>query len=365
MSNVQSPDQVIEPQRSQRTQSFLFFLLTAKSEGLKAQCKVDFQAVIYIIETMRGLKFFVLLMILLTLSLYPFSLTFKQVGEYEENAVYTDVKVLGSYAFLVAGNRGVHIFDVSNSYSPKKISVIESMDRSYAIDIKGFNLYIADGMAGVRIFDIRNKSKPEQLSFIPTSEKSLDLVVSGDYCFVADGYGGFRIFDISKPFFPREISNWDESDYVNSIEVIHDYAFFGDEKGILSLLTSVEFDSLNQYKRISEFGPVNKIVSDGRFLFAASNERGLLVADISDVSNPLLQELPGKYSRIDNMFLSGFYLYAIQNGQLGVLNMLVPFNPYSSGNLSINTEVVSVFVSGNLVYAACGVDGFKIFKISD
>lgn len=349
----------------------MFFLTRAGSGKPRAVPKpiaefnIDFQSVIYIIEVMRRLKFFVLLMILLTLSLYPFSLTFKQVGGYEDNAVYTDVKVLGRYAFLVAGNRGVHIFDVSNSYFPKKISVIESMDQSFAIDIKGFNLYIADGMGGVRIFDIRNKSKPEQLSFIPTSEKSLDLKISGDYCFVADGYGGFRIFDVSKPFFPREISHWDESGYVNSIEVIHDYAFFGDEKGILALLTSAKPDSLNQYKRLSELGPVNKIVTDGKFLFAASNERGLLVADISDISNPLLKELPGKYSRIDNMFLSGFYLYIVQNGQLGVLNILAPFNPYSSGSLYINTEVVSVFVRGNLVYAACGVDGFKIFKISD
>lgn len=314
---------------------------------------------------MIRLAFFLLVLILLSLSLYPFSLTFEQIAEYEENAVYTDLKVVGIYAFLVAGNKGVHVFDVSNPYFPKKISVIESMGRSYAIDVKGFNLYIADGIGGVRIFDVRNKENPEQLSFVPTSEKSLDLIVSGDYCFVADGEGGFRIIDISESFFPEEILNWDKSDYVNSIEVVHDYAFFSDEKGVLGILVSGAPDSLDEYKRIIELGPVNKIISDGRYLFAASNERGLLVAEISDVSRPLLQELPGKYSGIDDMFLSGFFLYVVQNGRVEVLNILVPFNPEFSGNIYTNTEISAVFVVGSLVYAACGADGFKIFKISD
>lgn len=313
---------------------------------------------------MIRLAFFVLILVFISLSLYPFSLSFEQIAEYEENAIYTDVKVVGTYAFLVAGNKGVHVFDVSNPYFPRKISVIESMGRSYAIDVKGFNLYIADGIGGIRIFDIRNKEKPEQLSFIPTSEKSLDLIVSGDYCFVADGEGGFRIIDISDPFFPEEILNWDESDYVNSIEVIHDYAFFSDEKGVWTILVSGAPDSLDEYKRIIELGPVNKIVSDGRYLFAASNERGLLVAEISNISHPLLQELPGKYSGIDDMFLSGFFLYVVQNGTVEVLNMLVPFNPDFSGNIYTNTGISAVSVIGSLVYAACGADGFRIFKIS-
>jgi hypothetical protein len=314
---------------------------------------------------MKRLIFFALLMILLPLSLLSSSIYFEPLGEYEENAVYTDVEVFGRYAFLVAGNKGVHIFDVSNLNLPRKISVIESMDQSYAIDIKGFNLYIADGRAGVRIFDIRNKSKPEQISFIPTSRKALDLMVSGDYCFVADGNGGFRLIDVSKPYFPYEVSSWEESDYVNSIALAHDYAFFADEKGIMSLLITDKPDSLNEYKRISEFSPINKIVSNGRFLFAASSERGLLVAEVSDISHPLLQELPVKYGSIEDMFLSGFYLYVVQNGRLGVLNMLVPFNPYFSGNLYTDAVISAVFVRDNLVYAACGADGFRIFEISE
>lgn len=311
---------------------------------------------------MKGLIFPMILLPFVLLSL-PF--TFEQVGEYEENAIYTDVKVLGTHAFVVAGNKGVHIFDVSDINFPRKIAVVESMDEVYAIDIDGFSLYVADGMAGVRILDIRDKKKPEQISFIPTGQKSLDVMVRGDYCFVAEGKKGFRLVDISEPSFPYEISKWDRSEYVNSIEVAHDYAFFSDEKGVLSLLISDVSDSLNEYKRICEAGPVNKIISDGRFLFSASGEKGLIVAEISNIYRPLVKELPGKYSGIEDMFLSGFYLYIVQNGEIGVLNMLVPFNPFFTGNLYTNDDISGLFVSGNLLYAACGIDGFKIFKISE
>lgn len=309
--------------------------------------------------------FFLVAIFFLSFSSFSLSLSFEEKGDFEDNIIYTDVKVLGSYAFLVAGKDGIHIFDVSDINFPRKISIIESMNHSYDIDIKGFNLYVADGTAGVRIYDIRNKKKPKQISFIPTDKKSLELMVSGDYCFVAEAQGGFRLIDISKPTFPHEISSWDGLGYVNSIAVSHDYAFFASEKGVFYLLISNDPDSFDEYRKISEYGPVNNIVSNGRFLFASSVERGLLVAEISNVSYPLLQELPGKYSGIGDMFLSGFYLYVVRNGRLAVINMLVPFNPYFSGSVYTDTEISGVFIRDNLVYAACGMDGFRIFKISE
>jgi len=316
-------------------------------------------------EAMKKLPFLILTIIVLPFELLSLPFSFEQIGEYEENAVYNDVKILGTYAFLVAGNKGVHIFDISDIKFPRKIAVVESMDEVYAVDVDGFNLYVADGIAGVRVFDIRNKKKPEQISFVPTSRKSMDVMISGDYCFVAEGKGGFRLIDISKPAFPYEITSWDKSEYVNSIEVIDEYAYFGDEKGILSLLISDNPDSLTEYKRIIEAGPVNEIISDGRLLFAASSERGLFVADISNISRVSVRELPGKYAGIEDMFLSGFYLYIVQNGKIGVLNMLFPFNPYFAGTYYTNEKISAVVVRGNLLYAACGIDGFKIFKISE
>lgn len=316
-------------------------------------------------KTMKKLPFLILIIIVLPFELFSFPFSFEQVGEYEENAIYTDISILGTYAFLVAGNRGVHIFDVSDLTFSRKIAVVESMDEVYAMDIDGFNLYVADGMAGVRIFDIRNRKKPELISFIPTTQKALDVMVRGDYCFVAEGKGGFRLIDVSKPAFPYEIIRWNKSENVNTVEVVDEYAYLGDERGILSLLISDNPDSLNEYKRIAGLGSVNEIISDGRFLFASSNERGLFVADVSNISRASVQELSGKYAGIEDMFLSGFYLYVVQKGRIGVVNMLFPFNPYFSGTLYTNDDVAGVFVSGNLLYAACGIDGFKIYKISE
>lgn len=312
---------------------------------------------------MKNLKFLVCLAFFLPFNLFSLYLSFEEIGEYRENAVYIDIRVIGKYAFVVAGNDGVHILDVSRPNSPRKISVIESMDYSYAIDINGLNLYVADGAGGVRIFDIKDKGNPKQISFIPTRYESVDLEVSGDYCFIADEEGGFKIIDISEPVFPDEVSVWDKSDYVNSVEVVHDYAYLSDGKGVLGF-SIANPDTLGIFKRIGEIESVDQIISDGRFLFASSLGNGLLVAEIMDINHPLVQVLP-RYSGIQNISLSGFYLYFTQGSMIGVLNMLIPFNPYSSGSIGLSGSVSAVYVTGNLLYAVCGFDGLKILEISD
>ena len=312
---------------------------------------------------MKKISFSLFFTVLLPLNLFPVYLSFEEIGEYRENSAYNGIKVVGRYAFVIAGSDGVHIFDVSRPRSPSKISVIGSMDYSYSVDINGFNLYIADGAGGVRIFDIRDKYNPEQLSFIPTKNKSVDLQVSGDYCFVAEEKGGLKIIDISKPFFPDEVSVWNKCDYVNLVEVMHDYVYLADEKGIIAFSVS-NIDSLGNYKRIGAMESINQIVTDGRFLFASSFENGLLVAEVMNVSHPLVQILP-KYSGIENIYVSGFYLYFTQGSIIGALRMLVPFNPYLSGNVGFAGNISDVYVTGNLLYATCGFDGFKILKISD
>ncbi len=313
---------------------------------------------------MKNLKFFVWLVICLPFNLFSIYLSFEKIGEYEENAVYTDIKVLGRYAFLVAGNKGVHIFDISNPYHINKVAEIESVDYSYAIDLKGFDLYIADGIGGVRIFDVRNKRDPKQITFIPTSHKSVDLKVSADYCFVADDEGGFRIINISRPVFPEEISIWDESEKVRLIEVVDDYVYLTDEKGILALRFASP-DSLENYRRLVEAESIKDIFSDDRLLFISSDSRGLLIVDISNISNPLIRELPNKYSGIGDFYLSGFYLYTVQDNIIWALNILTPFNPSPEGKMALSVDVSAVCVSGNLLYAACGFNGFQIFKITE
>jgi hypothetical protein len=313
---------------------------------------------------MRRFISFVLSIFFIPFGLFSVYLSFETVGEYEGNAIYTEVKVIGRYGFLVAGKEGVHIFDVSNPNIPIKISEIGSMGCSYSLDVVGFRLFLADGVGGVRIFDIRDKKNPEQVSFIPTNHASIDLEVSGDYCYVAEGEGGLRIIDISKPLFPTEISNWNESGYVKSVEVVDNYAYLADKKGVLVLDIS-DPDSLREPVRIKAIDSVNKIISDGCFLFVSSDEKSLLVSDVTDITHPLLQEMPGIYIGIEDLFVSGFYLYAVQKNLVWVFNTLVPLNPKFAGRAIFPREVSGIYVRGNLLYAACGFDGFAILQIKE
>lgn len=301
-------------------------------------------------------------MIFYPFTLFTMNLSFEKIGGYEENAVYSEVKVIGGFGFLVAKKNGVHIFDLSNPHMPRKISEIESTGRAYSIDIQGLRLFLADGSGGLRIFDIRDKKNPRQISFVPTNYSSLDLQVSGDYCYVAEGKGGLRIIDISKPLFPREISNWNQSGNVIEVKIIGDFAYLATEKGV-SILKVTTPDSIENITSISGFGAINKVVSDGRLLFACNVENDLLVSDISDVKSPLTQKVSRGYSEVKALFLSGFHLYVVRTGAVDVYSILIPFNPQVVGRAIFTGGVVSVYVSGNLLYAASGFDGLEIIKI--
>jgi hypothetical protein len=306
---------------------------------------------------------FILSIFFIPFDLFSVYLSLETIGEYEEDAVYTKVKVIGRYGFLVAGKKGIHIFDISRPHSPVKISEIESMGCSYSLDVKDFKLFLADGTGGVRIFDIRDKKNPRQISFIPTNRYSIDLKISGDYCYVAEGEGGLRIVDISKPFFPQEISNW-KSDYVKSVEIVDDYAYLATQNGVLILQISNP-DSLVEPLRINAIDSVNKVISDGRLIFASSEKKGLLISDIADIEYPLVQKMPGIYADTEDIFISGFYLYIVQKNLIRVFNILSPFNPKLEGTAIFPGEVSGIYVGANLLYAACGFDGFKIIEIGE
>jgi hypothetical protein len=100
-------------------------------------------------------------------------------------------------------------------------------------------------------------------------------------------------------------------------------------------------------------------------MFASSDRKGLLVTDVADIEHPLTQQMPGIYMGIEDIFVSGFYLYIVQKNLIRVFNILVPFNPKLEGSVFFPGEVSGIYVGGNLLYAACGFDGFKIIKIEE
>ncbi len=71
----------------------------------------------------------------------------------------------GDTLFLASGG-GVLIFDVSNSYSPVKISEVHTNIRGNAVDVfyENGKLYIANGDAGIEIWDVTDITNPVKLS---------------------------------------------------------------------------------------------------------------------------------------------------------------------------------------------------------
>ncbi|MFM6008306.1 MAG: LVIVD repeat-containing protein, partial [Sphaerospermopsis kisseleviana] len=74
----------------------------------------------------------------------------------------SNIQVLGNYAYVSAGNRGLKIIDISNPASPilKGEYYYNSSAEAYDVQVVGKYAYVAFGLYGLEIIDISNPSSP-------------------------------------------------------------------------------------------------------------------------------------------------------------------------------------------------------------
>ncbi|MFM6025782.1 MAG: LVIVD repeat-containing protein, partial [Dolichospermum sp.] len=125
----------------------------------------------------------------------------------------SNIQVLGNYAYVSAGNRGLKIIDISNPASPSlrgEYSYHHSGE-AYDVQVVGNYAYVAFGLYGLEIIDISNPSSPILAgSYKPSTRYSGQTVtntvtsveVVNNYAYLtvraARDLGGLWILDISQ-----------------------------------------------------------------------------------------------------------------------------------------------------------------------
>jgi hypothetical protein len=155
------------------------------------------------------------------------------------------VDVVGNNAYVISSlrqsNSGeLQIFSLSNPASPVKRGKtsfsIATADLLHSIEIVGQYAYVAAGSKGLKIIDISNPDSPVlKGEYIGSRTASaLDVQVSGNHAYVAYDIAGLDIVDISNPSKPVLAANYDPKvsigglNYeanVTSVEVVENYAY--------------------------------------------------------------------------------------------------------------------------------------------
>ncbi|MFN9547000.1 MAG: bluetail domain-containing putative surface protein [Cyanobacteriota bacterium] len=124
------------------------------------------------------------------------------------------VQIVGTTAYLAAGNRGLKIFDISNPAAPRQKGeyLYNSTAEVYDIQVVGDYAFLAHGFYGLEIIDVRNPSDPVlAASYKPStryfgmsvSNATTSVEVMGNYAYLtvqaSKDLGGLWILDVS-PF---------------------------------------------------------------------------------------------------------------------------------------------------------------------
>ena len=125
----------------------------------------------------------------------------------------SNVQVLGNYAYISAGNRGLKIIDISNPASPvlKGEYYYNSGAEAYDVQVVGKYAYVVFGLTGLEIIDISNPSSPTLAgSYDPrttyygmsVTNTATSVEVVNNYAYLtvraARDLGGLWILDVSQ-----------------------------------------------------------------------------------------------------------------------------------------------------------------------
>jgi len=243
----------------------------------------------------------------------------------------TDVWALGNYAYTGTFNSpcggdpeaGIWIWDVKNANNTEFVGIIQSPTGSRSNDVKVAGMNSGDILVhsnercaggGARGFEVYNVDDPENpvplahvqtddvnaflrdnLGFLDFNVHNLFLFTQGSNDYVAavvdSEFGNFQIFDITDPTSPSLVGFWGAESIGPAFSAFpsphpeEDYATLADFGKILDV-DAYLFDGFGASR--NRFLHDVTISADGTKAYLANWDAGLVLLDISDVTDPTL-----------------------------------------------------------------------------
>lgn len=281
-----------------------------------------------------------------------------------------DVVVVGNYAYVVDGDTGLHIINVSNPAAPWEVGSHDTPGAAAGIAVAGNYAYVAD-FDGLRIFNIANPATPWEVGSHDTLADAWDVAVAGNYVYLANEHEGLRIINVADPSVPTEVGFY-YSDYLSiiAVAVAGNYVYaagIGADLIILNVanpaaptLTNTLFGQANLGSDITVAGNYAYVTSDLAF---DPDER----LSIINVTNPAAPTDAGYYEMpwyASGVAVAGDYAYvANRDYGLRIIDVANPAEPTEADSYDTPGQARGVALAGGYVYVADG-DGLLILRFN-
>ena len=145
------------------------------------------------------------------------------------------IHVVGDFAYLAVGSRGLEIIDISDPNNPQTVGSYDVPGNIGArnIYVLGSTAFLTCGSYGLYMIDISDPANPVLLGTYESPEQALDVKALGRTAFVTyrdfydEGSGGLKIINIEDPSHPTLIGEYKipEDNQTLKVEVVGSRAY--------------------------------------------------------------------------------------------------------------------------------------------
>ncbi|MCA9759073.1 MAG: hypothetical protein KDA27_24990, partial [Candidatus Eisenbacteria bacterium] len=286
--------------------------------------------------------------------------------------IYYNVKIEGDRLYLADSIEGLRIFDLSTPSLPAEIGLIDARGFSYGVEVQDNHAFIANGNRGLRIVDLGAVGGPAEIGSVDTPWVAFAVDMDETHAFVADGLSGLRVIDITNPGAPFETGHLTNADWMYDVAVEGNIAVVANGNigtGIIDVsdpaapILRAQFDSNLPCGASSEPAFVKGVDIQGTLVFAAEEDCGLRILDISDPDNPVTVgtlDTPGQAIKV---VVEGDIAYLADNPGLKIIDVSNPSNPFLRS--AVGGICIDVDVAEGYAYMSGDAQGVKIVDVHD
>lgn len=264
-----------------------------------------------------------------------------------------DIVVDGAYVYVSTEAGGVYIMDIADIAQAYRVGSL--IDPGYP-DIEGDYAHGYQWNEKMDIVHVGSLTIPQVVGYLDTSLDGREVAVIGDFAYVVDDYGSPHVIDIADPAAPAVISMTSAIPSVRDMVISGTYLYLAGNGSHVFDVTD-----LNDPQPISTLGYGDEMVIRDNLAYIGGSD--LEIVDIFDPHNPNRIGNAQLFRSVDDLAISGNYVYIVDDTGLKIVDVTTPTLPAKVGNISM-TNLGYIVTSGNYIYVSQGI-GIYVFDVTD
>ena len=199
------------------------------------------------------------------------------------NAIWLD----GPVAYLAVDggeDEGLVVANIRNPYQTHRIGGMNIVGGAQGVQVYGRRAYVASSRAGLMVMDVKNPGEPQRIAVYPS--KLSDVWVDSERIFIATLDHGLEVLDMDL----KPTSHYKTGHEAVLVRVRGDTVFLY-EKSVGIRVLDISGENVRPIALFETGEALSDILLEDDLLYATGQQSGLMVVDISSLTQPKIQAI--------------------------------------------------------------------------